>query len=339
MQLLGKYIFSPRLDILAFCSFIPLYIIYFFIKTLGIELPTEVPFAFFILGWTLVDGSHVYSTIYVTYMDREVRQRLKWHLILIPLIIFVTAFGLTYSGNRALFLSILAYSAAIHFIRQEFGWMKIATRLDKNAPNWLSLYDKFTSYAMTVIPLLWFIRETSKGSWYEEGDLLLVPDSIATFGLNLYWPIVILFLVFNIRHSLLTKTFNTTKFLVALNTFFGWYIAKTVVEYPYLAIWLMIFHHGWPYYLIVFKTEKVSHKIGVLKNLGKFKYPVMYLACAALFYVFLKSHCCSGFSRELRAGSGAIFLAAIYAFSITPQFTHFILDGVIWKRKVGIVHK
>lgn len=338
MQLLGKSIFSQKMDVVAFCSFIPIYGLYFLLQALGITLPENMPAEFFILGWTLVDGSHVYSTFYVSYIDKGVKEKLKLHLIFIPLLIYLTAFGLTYAGSQASFITILAYAAGIHFIRQEFGWMKIATRLDKAAPTWLNWIDKFTVYGMTIFPIVYFFRASNDGFWYQKGDIFLFPDTFSNIVIMFFWPTVIVFLVANLYHTFKTKVFNLTKFLVFINTFFGWYVAKVVVGNPYLAVWLVIFHHGLPYYLIIFKTERVSQNLPILKSLEKLKYPAMYLSCAGFFLIWYSFHWEWDFISSMKKAA-PILSAAIYASAVTPQFTHFILDGFIWKRKVGLVHK
>src|SRR5687768_6645822 len=100
MRLLGKYFFSPKIDILAFATFIPIYLLYcLFFETGFFSLPANPPFIFFVLGWTLVDGSHVYSTILVSYSDRSVFEKLKLVMILVPVLLLITAFAFQYSGD------------------------------------------------------------------------------------------------------------------------------------------------------------------------------------------------------------------------------------------------
>lgn len=339
MKLLGKYILSPKADLFAFTTFIPVYLLYwifFEANILSFTLPDQPPHWFFLMGWILVDGSHVYSTLLVSYNDKEIFQRLKWVMIGVPIALIVSSFALNMTGNGHIFMYFLAYLAMVHFIRQEFGWMKIATRLDPNSPVWLNWLDKTTSYCMTILPITWFIRESSGGFWYRSGDLFKVPDHWANLALNLFWPIVAIFLAANFWHSWKTKTINLSKYLVFVNTFFGWYMAKTQVSNTYLAVWLMIFHHGIPYYFIVFKTERVTQNIGWLQRLGSFKYPALYVGFAAIFYLFLQSHCCNPVVSYLQS-QGQAFIYFIAAIATMPQMTHFILDGFIWKRKRGLV--
>lgn len=337
MKLLGKYFFSPKIDLLAFCSFIPIYFLFLLIdKTQVIQLPKNPPFLFLLWGWIIVDGSHVYSSLLVTYGDKDMYRQLKTYMWGIPLVIMVTAFTLSYIGKAQYFYYLLAYSAMIHFIRQEFGWMKIASKLDSSTPKWLYYTDVCTSYSMTILPLLWAIRDTVVAQWYRPGDVFGVPLVVAEWALKCFWPIVSVFLLANAYHTFKTKTFNSSKMLVFLNTLFGWYIAKTFTTNPYLAGWFFIFHHGLPYYFIVFKTERVSSQYNWVKSIGKFKFPIMYLGCVLVFYLFLMAHSGNSFVYALKK-SHPIFFSLVYCISIMPQLTHFILDGMIWKKKYGLV--
>ncbi len=300
----------------------------------GLNLPSNPPPEFFILGWFLVDGSHVYSTLLVSYSDPEMFRKLKPILIAVPLSIFALAFVSHFSGYRSYFIIFLAYLAVIHFIRQEFGWMKLATRLDPSCPRWLARLDIFSSYAMTILPMLWFLRNSGPAHWYEKGDMVAVPDIIGNTALNLYLPVVFVFLAGNIWHSYKTKTINSTKFLVAINTFFGWYMAKIHVQNAYIAVWLLIFHHGFPYYFLVFKTERIT-ATGWRARLGPLRVPAMYLTCVALFGAVFYFPQLIGSPQELK--SIPHLKSAIYAFAVFPQASHFILDAYIWKKKYGLV--
>lgn len=336
MRLLGKYFFSPKVDFFAFCSFIPIYFLYlFFFETKLFQLPDSPPFLFMLLGWLLVDGSHVFSMLLVSYADKDMHRQLKPLMWGVPIALIVSAFTLVYFKQGQYFYYFLAYLAMVHFIRQEFGWMKIASRFDSSAPKWLYNIDMGTSYAMTILPMIWFTRESQKAFWYQAGDMFATPQAIAEVAIKFYFPVVAIFLAANAWHAYKTKTFNLSKMLVFINTFFGWYMSKVHVQNPYLSLWLMIFHHGLPYYFIVFKTERVTQNLSWMKAIGKFKYPVMYAGSVAIFYLFMTGHSNNTFVWALK--KDPFFKALIYGISVMPQMTHFILDGFIWKKKYGLV--
>lgn len=335
MKILDKHFFSLKMDCLAFMSFIPICLLfYFFFETTLFSLPKQPPIWFFILGWTLVDGSHVYSTFLVSYADESMFTKLKTVFLGVPLALLVSGFLFQYSGDPTYFYYFLAYLAMIHFIRQEYGWMKIATHFDSSSPKWLKHLDITTSYAMTILPMLWYTRKTEKAFWYQSGDLVSTPDFLSSISLPLFWFVVMVFLCANAFHIYKTRTINISKCLVFINTFFGWYVSRVFVQNTYLAVWLSIFHHGLPYYFLVFKAERVSRKIKILESIGNYKYPLMYLSCAAVFYLFLHAHSGNHFVQKLE--ENVVLKSVIYAIAVMPQMTHFILDAFVWKKKYGL---
>jgi hypothetical protein len=300
-----------------------------------IALPAQPPPFYFLFFSLFVDGPHFFSTSYVTYGDSQIFRQLKLLMIATPLLILSAGFVFHYTGHSHYFYMFAAYCAVLHFIRQEFGWMKISSRFEKNAPRWLYHVDVNTSYAMTIIPFLWYTRKSHLyGYWFRQGDLFSVPDSFATMALTFYFPIVAIFLLANAYQTYRTRTFNLSKFMVFLNTLFGWYIARVFVKDLYLGIWLVIFHHSIPYLFVVLKHERASKKMNWLKDLGKYRIPILYITCflAYTVYHFLTE---SEWIREMK--NQEIMNAMILSFIAIPGLTHFILDAFIWKKKYGLI--
>ncbi len=337
MTLLNKYFFSFKKDLIAFTTFIPLTIAYLLCNYLDSDLLSgDIKGIHLVIGWVLVDGSHVYSSLFVTYFDKKTRTELPKALIILPLFFLVSATFFFYFGMRSSYIYFVAYLAAIHFIRQEYGWMKISSSFDKNLPRIINIVDKVTTYTMTIAPFLWLTRKSASGFWYEEGDSFLVPDVIANAGIYLFWTMVSLFLILNLYHSFKSKTFNLSKFLVFLNTFFGWYVPLVYIETGWIKVLYAICHHGVPYYFIVFHTERISQTSNFLKKLGQFRYLFFYLACAIFMFYFIELQDSSFIYRSRKAYP---FLNAfLYAFFLTPQLVHFLIDAFIWKKRVGLVN-
>jgi hypothetical protein len=252
-----------------------------------------------------------------------------------PLLIFISAVLFFYFGMKSYYIYFVAYLAAFHFIRQEYGWMKISSAFDKTLPNSIATLDKITTYTMTIVPFIWLSRKENAGFWYEHGDVFLIPDIIASIGLYFFWLIVFLFLFFNTIHALKTKTLNLSKFLVFINTFFGWYVSFIFIESGWIRVLYLICHHGIPYYFIVFRTERITQNYILLKSLGRYKYLFLYLACAIFMYFFIQLEDSSliYISRKNYRFLNAFF----YGFFLTPQLVHFMIDAFIWKKRIGLV--
>ena len=73
-----NYIIGKKIDLIAFTSCIPILIIYGILKYFNIfpELANISSTKMF-WGWVFVDGSHVYSTIFVSYLDRDIVKKVK----------------------------------------------------------------------------------------------------------------------------------------------------------------------------------------------------------------------------------------------------------------------
>ncbi|MAX67115.1 MAG: hypothetical protein CME66_09290 [Halobacteriovoraceae bacterium] len=303
---------------------------------MNISLPQTPPFFYFLLGWIAVDGSHFFSTIFVTYLDKDIRQRLKAQLIIIPFVLIVGASTLNFFGYKNIFILILGLSAAYHFIRQESGWMKIASRLDSKAPSWLQKIDILTSYCMTILPLAWTIRMSNNGHWYEKGDLIYLPDHISELLIQLFWPVIIVFILSNIYHCYQTKIFNLSKLYVFINTLMGWYIPRVILENPYLSVALITLHHGVPYFFIVFKHERISQNSKVFNKLKKYKYILFYLASVSLYFAFY--YIMFVLPAFISFKNFNNFTQSVaYGILIAPLMTHFLLDSYIWKRKYRLI--
>lgn len=336
MRIINRHFTTLALDSVAFTSFIPVYLLSLLAYSLpGVEIPASPPFTFILLGWLLVDGSHVYSTLLVSYTDPEIRRSLRGVLIATPICLFAIAFGLHLSGHREKFIIFLALLALVHFIRQEYGWMKLASRFDPETPLWLHRLDSLTSYGMTCLPMLWFLRDSQMGFWYQSGDLFNVPDPIGDAALNLYFPVVAVFLLGNFWHIVKTRRLNVSKFLVFVNTFFGWYMAKVHAPNGYVATWLLIFHHGLPYYFLVFHRERVSRPF--LERLGGLRWPVLYLGCVLAFGVFYYTISLNPQAMALK--NVPVVSSFLYAMTLLPPMTHFVLDGFIWRKKYGLLKR
>ncbi len=98
-----------------------------------------------------IDVSHVYSTLYRTYLDREAYRIRKSLFLLVPLVVFIAGV-LVYSIDALAFWRLAAYLAVFHFVRQQYGFLRIYSRND-GQPSWARWLDTVTIYELTVYPL------------------------------------------------------------------------------------------------------------------------------------------------------------------------------------------
>src|SRR5258708_38455690 len=78
---------------------------------------------------------------------------------------------LHYLQSCLLFWRLLASLAVFHFIRQQYGFLRIYSREEK-APAWARWTDTFTVYYATIYPLLyWHLGEPRNFNWFVDDDL------------------------------------------------------------------------------------------------------------------------------------------------------------------------
>src|SRR5262245_58958987 len=116
----------------------------------SLEGTTSVPlwaWIVFVLG---VDVSHVYSTLFRTYFNSNEFQENKLILTLLPIVVWLLGIIL-YSIDGMMFWRFLAYVAVFHFIRQQYGFLRLYSRSD-NQSNSARQLDAFMIYTSTLYP-------------------------------------------------------------------------------------------------------------------------------------------------------------------------------------------
>ncbi len=138
-----------------------------------------------------IDVAHVYSTLYRTYFDKETFSTKKNLFILTPLLVFVCGV-IIYSISGLLFWRIAAYLAVFHFVRQQYGFLKIYSRKEISGKR-KSFLDSLLIYSLTLYPILWWhLHGPRQFSWFVEDDFIFINAPWLHLPLAiLYWGIII----------------------------------------------------------------------------------------------------------------------------------------------------
>src|SRR5689334_16747074 len=138
------WIGRPIIDIL-FILLPPFLSLAFIIAFPGLfQNSKDIPLAGWVILILLIDVAHVYSTLYRTYFDRHSLPGQRWLLWAIPFFSLIAGV-LVYSMSALWFWRILAYTAVYHFVRQQYGFMRVYSRKEpKN--NFSSRMDTITIY-------------------------------------------------------------------------------------------------------------------------------------------------------------------------------------------------
>jgi hypothetical protein len=292
-----------------------------------------------------VDVAHVYSSLYRTYFDPEEFRRYKRPLLLIPVIGWAAGIAV-YAVDGLWFWRILAYLAVYHFVRQQYGFLRLYARHENAASDsrWPRLIDGFAIYMATLYPLVhWHCHPGKPFQWFVEGDFLGLPYPILERIAQGLWALsLVLYLAKEIRTLWVHRRFNLPRNAVVLGTVLSWYVGIVLAQGDLAFTVTNVVSHGIPYMALVWmfgrkKTLAAPRKGWIFKPAAL---PLFVGLLLLLGYV--EEGLWDGWvSRE----HGMIFpwtegwtqvrqhwlLAVVVPLLTVPQLTHYLIDGFIWK--------
>ncbi|HMK86915.1 MAG TPA: hypothetical protein VK437_13230 [Steroidobacteraceae bacterium] len=289
-----------------------------------------------------IDVAHVYSTIYRTYCDSTERARLQAWLIATPLGTWVLGVVL-YSLRPAIFWCALAYTAVFHFVRQQYGFMMIYARKERELPRWCRRLDQAAVYGATLFPLLyWHTHLPQPFVWFIEGDFIALPAPLWDFA----WPLyLLLFAAYLAKEVWLLRTrrsLNIPRNAIVLGTALSWYVGIIIAEGDLVFTLTNVVAHGIPYIALtcVYANHR-DHQLG--RSLSWFVPKLLPLAIALLVILAFaeeglwdglvwREHLAlfPGF-RSLSPVRDLNALSLLIPLLCVPQMTHYVIDGVIWR--------
>ncbi len=295
-----------------------------------------------------VDVSHVYSTLFRAYWDKEVWNRKKTLLTLAPLFCLLAAMIL-YSFGKLVFWSCVAYLAVFHFIRQQYGFLSLYARYEnETGKSKFFPLDKITLYAITGLPVLYwhFTTEGRKFEWFMEGDFFHFPSQILSDLIPiLFWIWVSVYITVQIYFVFRKKVISPGKILLLLNTALVWYVGIVFLNDDFAFTFTNVVNHGIPYMALVFAYSKFRYK-----NLPQVFYsafsrgaiailPFVGVLLALAFseewfwdsFVWREHSDLFGNKSVISSEIGKGWEAVLVPIFFLPQFTHYILDGFLWK--------
>lgn len=307
----------------------------------------QMPDTWWVVLVLLIDVAHVYSTLYRTYLDPAARRQLGRPLLLIPILSF-TAGVLLYAADALWFWRILAYLAVFHFVRQQYGFMRLYSRQEQQKP--LAVFiDKFTIYYATLYPLLyWHLAGPRNFSWFVKGDFIQFPaEGLRTCATVLYLLMLAVYIVKEVYTSLQQRWFNLPKAGIITGTLLSWYFGIVYFNGDLAFTLLNVVSHGIPYMALVWiygKKQAGSGKTrgplrlffgsyGILLFLGLI-FLLAYIEEGLWDWTLWKEHQdIFSIFHQVSIMPGDTLLCFIVPLLTLPQVTHYIIDGYIWKKK------
>lgn len=293
----------------------------------------------------LIDVAHVYSTLFRTYFDSARRQRFRTLLWVVPLGCYVAGVGLYALGGGLWFWRILAYAAVFHFVRQQYGFLRLYSRFESAADRHL---HTILVYAATLYPLLWWhLSRPRSFSWFVAGDFVQYDWPAGRLVLGaLYSGLLGVYLLKEAQQWHRTGQLNWPRNLLLLGTAASWYVGIVVFNADLVFTLLNVVAHGIPYLALVWVSSRPAPSQSgsrITRSWWQGRYGIL-LFLGTLFglalleeglwdgLVWQEHPAVFGWFQHLPALSDSAALALLVPLLALPQATHYVLDGFIWRR-------
>jgi hypothetical protein len=303
-----KWIFSRRLDWTAFLA----------VPAVGFLIyPLIGPqFSFLTAVWwsgILANNSHVFGSLFRIYGDQREFRKFARLYVLLPVFLFLFIFTLQMIAPQGYVETLIAYAAMIHFIRQQYGWMRLSLR-NSGVTDSTRLFFTIAVYIFSVVPVVILHMQPEK-YWLHPRDLFSIPRFAFLIPI-LHLITIAMFVAFSIICFWRQKTKFEPSFLIGLSTFVCWYVGITVLSNPFPVVIL----HAAPYFLLVYRyganqLTSPSHS-RALRQI--FAGPLGFLG----FYLLL-----AGSTFFLYPPNG-LFMGSLL---LTAALFHYITDAIVWR--------
>ena len=310
-----------------------------------------IPVTAWIVLVLLIDVGHVWSTLFRTYFDKNVFQLHKALLTLVPALAWVLGM-LLYAMEGMLFWRVLAYLAVFHFVRQQYGFLRIYAR-GEMLTGLERKIDTITIYSATVYPLIyWHLSGPKRFNWFLEGDFyILWQPNVLPFLTTGYVAVILIYLIKEVQLIRRLQQVNLPRNLTVLGTLLSWYFGIVYFNGDLAFTTLNVVSHGIPYMALVWIFGKQKYKsrqktAGRIERLAFGAKGVLFFAGVIFFIAYLEEGLWDAlvwrdhetvFSpfASLPFIENEFLLTIIVPALALPQLTHYILDGFIWKNSWG----
>jgi len=296
----------------------------------------------FVLG---IDVAHVYATLFRTYLDPEELARHPARYALAPLAVFVAGYYL-YAESALLFWRCFAYVAVFHFVRQQVGWVALYRAKSATRQPIDRYIDDGVIYAATLYPILhWHAHlADARFAWFIEGDF--VTGAIARSWLPWFelawWLAIAAYALRQLSLVVTQKRCELGKTCVVAATLATWYVGIVATNDDFAFTVTNVVTHGVPYFALLWayarsRASEAEHGfLGRVVKKGLLGF-LLFLVCLALVEEFLwdrlvfhdRPWLFGAANFELPPG----LLAVVVPVLMVPQATHYVLDGLLWRRK------
>ena len=286
----------------------------------------------------LIDVAHVWSTSFRVYFDAEEFKRRIWLYTLVPIFGYAVGVAL-YSEGELTFWKALALLAVFHFVRQQYGWVKLYRAKLRERSKVTLFLDAAVIYLATVYPLAFWMTSLPRNfDWFVPNDFFNLPQIVESFLFPVYVLALTAYFSKSIYLYLKDGFLNIGKDIIVATTALCWYVCIVAFNSDYAFTVTNVIIHGVPYFALIYFYAR-SRRAAASK---------FYKSVSHNWLIFLATLWALAYAEELFWNRGVwheknwifggnwdledwkMYLVPLLA---VPQLTHYILDGFIWKRK------
>jgi hypothetical protein len=302
-----------------------------------------------LLAWVglvvLIDVAHVYGTLFQTYFDPRRRQERRTLLWVVPVMCYAAGVAL-HSVGGMVFWRGLTYLAVFHFIRQQYGFLRLYGRGEPALPGqWVATA---LIYYATIYPLLyWHFSPGRNFNWFVDGDFVQMDWPLGRLVATVLYAGLIA--AYTIREGYVyyrIRTLNLPRNLLLGGTLVSWYAGIVWFNGDVAFTLLNVVSHGIPYLALVWSGGPSSPTTRPPRR-GAWAGPyglLVFLGLIALFafieeglwdgLVWREHSTVFGWFQQLPLMGNATVLKWLVPLLALPQSTHYVLDGFIWRRPI-----
>lgn len=340
-----RWLVSARFDVLQLV--LPLAAALASLLTLHDAAKGALPLWAFLLVVVAFDVTHVWATIYLTYLDREVMKRRRALLLLTPVVSFLVAYRI-HSHSASLFWSLLAYVAIFHFVQQQWGFIALYKARAGEHRRFDYYLDRWALWASALgSVLLWHASPQRQFDWFNAGESFIFRIDPA-FHRDLQLGMAAIAVAWVFRQGQLVargERLNVGKCLWMVCSWVSWVVGISLSNHPFVSAAFLNLFHGPQFLAIVWHRSR--HRFDAHPELT----PPLVRAIFArrrwlAFYAVLlgvalleeslwdgvvwRVYLPSWFSVAAPNVQGAALSAWVALLSV-PQISHYYLDAWIWK--------
>jgi hypothetical protein len=199
-----------------------------------------------------VDVGHVYATLYRTYLDPGEFLRRRALYLYLPLVAWLGG-AVLHRISPLLFWRALAYLAAFHFVRQQYGFMRAYSHLEGRKPGWESRLEAATIYATMLYPLaVWHAEPSARSfAWFVPGDFVALGARVGAWAKAAYAALALAFVARQLARAASGLEVHPGKLAVVGSTAAAWSVGIVMYDSDFAFTVTNVLAHGVPYYALV----------------------------------------------------------------------------------------